>query len=184
MKRIQHDSQDIDWNNPDSIDNYRPEDEAEYLPEAAELHEIWQTTEKNYSAGIPGEIKDIYLYTCTTNSLFLSELINVPEDTLDRLDYIKEQAQEEQANWRREYAERIQHDDDLLKLDKFLTTGWGKFAVPPGFRYGDTKCFREDHYHNFKDSAVLLFESSQRKEWSKHIPFERILLLAGGFYWY
>ena len=184
MKRIQHDSQDIDWNNPDSIDNYRPEDEAEYLPEAAELHEIWQTTERHYSAGVPGEIKDIYLYPCTTNSLYLSELINVPEDTLDRLDYIKEQAQEEQANWRREYAERIQHDDDLLKLDKFLTTGWGKFAVPPGFRYGDTNNFREDHYHNFKDSGALLFESSQRKEWSKHIPFERILLLAEGFYWY
>jgi len=184
MKRIQHNSQDIDWNNPDSIDNYRPEDEAEYLPEAAELHEIWQTTERHYSAGIPGEIKDIYLYPCTTNSLFLSELINVPEDTLDRLDYIKEQAQEEQANWRREYAERIQHDDDLLRLDKFLTTGWGKFTVPPGFRYGDTIDVNGCKPYFDKETAALLFESSQRKEWSKHISFERILLLAEGFYWY
>jgi hypothetical protein len=40
MKRINRNNQNIDWNNPESIDNYRPEDEYEYLPNDTEIIDL------------------------------------------------------------------------------------------------------------------------------------------------
>jgi len=117
----------------------------------------------------------IRLFPCQDNDFLISELVNVPSDTKDRLDYIKEQAQEEKADWRPEYRERIQHDPDLMILDEFLTSGWGTFAYPTDTMYGDT---------NDPELARKLFDSATNKHLSDHIPFERILLLAEGFYWY
>ena len=39
MKRWNYNGQDINWNNPESIDRYCPEDEYEYLPEDEEVEE-------------------------------------------------------------------------------------------------------------------------------------------------
>ena len=169
MKRIRTNSQVIDWNNPESIDNYSPEDEYEYLPEDTDIADL---PNKDTS-------KEIYLYPCTDNSMFLAELIYVPDDTLDRLDYIKEQCQEESTEWHKEYIERIKHDDDLIKMNEFLTSGWGTFSVPVGYPRGDTLDIRFD-----KDLPEKLFNSAENKNLSKHISVERILQLSSGLRWY
>ena len=39
MKRWNYNGQDINWNDPESIDRYCPEDEYEYLPEDEEVEE-------------------------------------------------------------------------------------------------------------------------------------------------
>ena len=116
----------------------------------------------------------IRLFPCQDNDFLISELVNVPSDTKDRLDYIKEQAQEEKADWFEEYWERIQHDQDLIILNEFLTSGWGTFAYPTDTMYGDT---------NDPEFARKLFDSATNKHLSDHIPFERILILSDGFKW-
>ena len=61
----------------------------------------------------------IRLYPCTDNTANLAMLIDVPQETFDRLDYIKEQCQEEYTDWRDEYYERISDDEELQKADDF-----------------------------------------------------------------
>ena len=39
LKRWNYNGQDINWNDPESIDRYCPEDEYEYLPEDEEVEE-------------------------------------------------------------------------------------------------------------------------------------------------
>jgi len=176
MKRIRQCSQNIDWNNPESIDNYRPEDEYEYLPEDTEIVDE-ESVNPTYSSHT-GDTKEIHLYPCTDNSLFLTELIHVPDDTLDRLDYIKEQCQEEQSEWHKEYIERIKHDDDLVRMNTFLAKGWGRFSVPVGYPRGDTFDISFD-----KDLAEKLFDSAENKNLSKHLSVERVLQLSSGLRW-
>ena len=69
-------------------------------------------------------IMGIRLYPCTDNTANLAVLIDVPQDTFDRLDYIKEQCQEEYTDWYDEYYERISNDEELQKADDFLIYGW------------------------------------------------------------
>ena len=40
MKRWNYNGQDINWNDPESIDRYCPEDEYEYLPEDEEVIDL------------------------------------------------------------------------------------------------------------------------------------------------
>ena len=56
-------------------------------------------------------IMGIRLYPCTDNTANLAVLIDVPQETFDRLDYIKEQCQEEYTDWYDEYYERISDDE-------------------------------------------------------------------------
>ena len=40
LKRWNYNGQDINWNDPESIDRYCPEDEYEYLPEDEEVIDL------------------------------------------------------------------------------------------------------------------------------------------------
>tara|TARA_R100000995_G_scaffold71870_1_gene40564 strand:- start:87 stop:623 length:537 start_codon:yes stop_codon:yes gene_type:complete len=178
MKRIRTNSQVIDWNNPESIDNYSPEDEYEYLPEDTEIANE-EYVDPTYSSHT-GETKEIHLYPCTDNTANLAVLIDVPQDTFDRLDYIKEQCQEEKADWRDEYYERISDDEELQKADDFLTYGWGRFSVPVGYPRGDTfQLYGPDN-----DLALRLFNSATKKDVSKHLSPEYVIHISSGLRWY
>ena len=114
------------------------------------------------------------LYPCTDNTACLAELINVPQETFDRLDYIKEQCQEESTDWLDEYCERISNDKELQIADDFRTYGWGGFDYPTDTEYGDT-------FDN--DFASKLFNSTTKKDMSKHISIERVIQLSSGLRW-
>ena len=116
----------------------------------------------------------IRLYPRTDNTANLAVLIDVPQDTFDRLDYIKEQCQEEKANWRDEYYERISDDEELQKADDFLTYGWGIFDYPTDSEYGDT---------NDPNFALKLFDSANNKELSNHLSPEQVIQLSSGLHW-
>ena len=116
----------------------------------------------------------IRLYPCTDNTACLAELINVPQETFDRLDYIKEQCQEESTDWLDEYCERISNDKELQIADDFRTYGWSSFNYPTDTEYGDT--FDSDF-------ASRLFNSAANKDISKHISIERVIQLSSGFRW-
>ena len=116
----------------------------------------------------------IRLYPCTDNTANLAMLIDVPQETFDRLDYIKEQCQEEKADWRDEYYERISDDEELQKADDFLTFGWSIFEYPVGTLYGDT--FDPDF-------ASRLFNSAAKKDMSKHLSVEQVIQLSSGLRW-
>ena len=116
----------------------------------------------------------IRLYPCTDNTANLAMLIDVPQDTFDRLDYIKEQCQEEKADWYDEYYERISDDEELQKADDFLIYGWGGFDYPTDTEYGDT--FDPDF-------ASRLFNLATKKDISKHLSVEQVIQLSSGLRW-
>ena len=116
----------------------------------------------------------IRLYPRTDNTANLAVLIDVPQDTFARLDYIKEQCQEEKADWRDEYYERISDDEELQKADDFLTYGWGIFDYPTDSEYGDT----------FDSNFVSrLFNLATKKDISKHLSVEQVIKLSSGLRW-
>ena len=121
------------------------------------------------------------LYPDTDNTANLTELINVHEDTFDRLKYIEAQYKEEYPDdWYAHFYEHIEGDMDLEKANNFKLFGWGKFALskdPEGNyieEYGDTN----DH-----EFAYRLFDSANNKELSNHLSVERVLQLSSGFHW-
>jgi|GEM_PF-5628183 len=116
----------------------------------------------------------IRLYPCTDNTANLAMLIDVPQETFDRLDYIKEQCQEEYTDWHDEYYERISDDEELQKADDFRVFGWGIFNYPTDSEYGDT----------FKpDFASRLFNSATKKDMSKHLSVDQVIQLSSGLRW-
>ena len=119
-------------------------------------------------------IMGIRLYPRTDNTACLAMLIDVPQETFDRLDYIKEQCQEEKADWRDEYYERISDDEELQKADDFRVFGWSIFDYPTDSEYGDT--FDPDF-------ASRLFNSAAKKDMSKHLSVEQVIQLSSGFRW-
>ena len=116
----------------------------------------------------------IRLYPCTDNTANLAMLINVPQETFDRLDYIKEQCQEESSDWIEEYLERIGDDKELIKADHFRTYGWSIFNYPTDSEYGDT--FDSDF-------ALKLFNSAQNKIMSEHLSSKQVIHLSSGLRW-
>ena len=116
----------------------------------------------------------IRLYPCTDNTANLAMLIDVPQETFDRLDYIKEQCQEESADWLDEYCERISDDEELQKADDFRTYGWSSFDYPTDTEYGDTFDY---------DFASRLFNSTAKKDMSKHLSIEQVIQLSSGLRW-
>ena len=116
----------------------------------------------------------IRLYPCTDNTACLAVLIDVPQETFDRLDYIKEQCQEEKANWRDEYYERISDDEELQKANDFRVFGWSIFDYPTDSEYGDTVD---------PDFASRLFNSAAKKDMSKHLSVEQVIQLSSGLRW-
>ena len=121
------------------------------------------------------------LYPCTDNTANLTQLINVHEDTFDRLKYIKAQYKEEYPDdWYAHFYEHIEGDMDLEKANQFELFGWGKFALlrdPEGNyieEYGDT--FDPDF-------ALKLFNSATYKELSDHLSSEQVIQLSSGFRW-
>ena len=116
----------------------------------------------------------IRLYPRTDNTANLAVLIDVPQDTFDRLDYIKEQCQEEKADWRDEYYERISDDEELQKADDFLTYGWGIFDYPTDSEYGDTVG---------PDFALRLFNSAAKRDMSKRLSPEYVIHISSGLRW-
>ena len=119
-------------------------------------------------------VMSIRLYPCTNNTANLAVLIDVPQETFDRLDYIKEQCQEEKADWRDEYYERISDDEELQKADDFLIYGWGGFDYPTDTEYGDTLD---------SDFASRLFNLATKKDISKHLSVEQVIKLSSGLRW-
>jgi hypothetical protein len=101
-------------------------------------------------------------------------LIDVPQETFDRLDYIKEQCQEEYTDWYDEYYERISDDEELQKADDFRVFGWSIFDYPTDSEYGDT--FDSDF-------ASRLFNSAAKKDMSKHLSVEQVIKLSSGLRW-
>ena len=116
----------------------------------------------------------IRLYPCTDNTANLAMLIDVPQDTFDRLDYIKEQCQEEKSDWIEEYLERISDDEELIKADHFRTYGWSIFDYPTESEYGDT--FDPDF-------ALKLFNSARNKIVSEHLEPWQVIHLSSGLRW-
>ena len=116
----------------------------------------------------------IRLYPCTDNTANLAMLIDVPQNTFDRLDYIKEQCQEEYSDWIDEYLERISDDKELLKADNFRTYGWSIFDYPTDSEYGDTFDI---------DFALRLFNLATKKDISNHLSPEQVYLLSSGLRW-
>jgi hypothetical protein len=116
----------------------------------------------------------IRLYPCTDNTANLAMLIDVPQETFDRLDYIKEQCQEEYSDWIDEYLERISDDKELIKADNFRTYGWSIFDYPTDSEYGDT--FDPDF-------ALKLFNSAQNKIVSEHLEPWQVIHLSSGLRW-
>ena len=116
----------------------------------------------------------IRLYPRTDNTACLAMLIDVPQETFDRLDYIKEQCQEEKADWRDEYYERISDDEELQKADDFRVYGWSSFDYLTDSEYGDTVA---------PDFASRLFDSAAKKDMSKHLSVEQVVQLSSGFRW-
>ena len=121
------------------------------------------------------------LYPCTDNTANLTELINVHEDTFDRLKYIEAQYKEEYPDdWYAHFYEHIEGDMDLEKANHFKLFGWGKFTLsrdPEGNyieEYGDT---------NDSEFAYRLFVSANNKELSNHLSVERVLQLSSGLHW-
>tara|TARA_B000000609_G_C24152634_1_gene338346 strand:+ start:606 stop:986 length:381 start_codon:yes stop_codon:yes gene_type:complete len=121
------------------------------------------------------------LYPDTDNTANLTELINVPEDTFDRLKYIEEQYKDEYPDdWYAHYHDHIEGDGDLSKANHFKLFGWGKFNLlrdPEGNyieEYGDT---------NDPEFAYRLFVSANNKELSNHLSVERVLQLSSGLHW-
>ena len=119
-------------------------------------------------------VMSIRLYPCTDNTANLAMLIDVPQETFDRLDYIKEQCQEEYTDWYDEYYERISDDEELQKADDFLIYGWGGFDYPTDTEYGDT--FDSDF-------ASRLFNLATKKDISKHLSVEQVIKLSSGLRW-
>lgn len=117
----------------------------------------------------------IRLYPCTDNTANLAMLIDVPQETFDRLDYIKEQCQEEYTDWYDEYYERISDDEELQKADDFRVFGWGIFDYPTDSEYGDT--------FDSSDFASRLFNSAAKKDMSKHLSVEQVIKLSSGLRW-
>ena len=115
------------------------------------------------------------LYPDTDNTACLTELINVPEDTFDRLQYIEDQYKEEYPDdWYDEYYERISDDKELQKADDFRVFGWGIFDYPTDSEYGDT----------FKpDFASRLFNSATKKDMSEHLSVDQVIQLSSGLRW-
>ena len=121
------------------------------------------------------------LYPDTDNTANLTELINVPEDTFDRLKYIEAQYKEEYPDdWYAHFYEHIEGDMDLEKANHFKLFGWGKFALlrdPEGNyieEYGDTFDI---------DFALKLFDTTTNKELSNHLAPHQVYLLSSGFRW-
>ena len=121
------------------------------------------------------------LYPCTDNTANLTQLINVHEDTFDRLKYIKAQYKEEYPDdWYAHFYEHIEGDMDLEKANHFELFGWGKFALlrdPEGNyieEYGDTFDI---------DFALKLFDSANNKELSNHLSSEQVVQLSSGLRW-
>ena len=101
-------------------------------------------------------------------------LIDVPQDTFDRLDYIKEQCQEEKSDWIEEYLDRISDDEELIKADHFRSFGWSIFDYPTDSEYGDS----------FKpDFASRLFNSATKKDMSEHLAVDQVIQLSSGLRW-
>ena len=98
-------------------------------------------------------------------------LIDVPQSTFARLDYIKEQCQEEKADWYDEYYKRISDDEELQKADDFLTYGWGIFDYPTDSEYGDTVD---------PDFALRLFNSAAKRDMSKLLSPEYVIHISSG----
>ena len=101
-------------------------------------------------------------------------LIDVPQETFDRLDNIKEQCQEEKADWIEEYLERISDDKELIKADHFRTYGWSIFDYPTDSEYGDT--FDPDF-------ALRLFNSAAKRDMSKRLSPEYVIHISSGLRW-
>ena len=121
------------------------------------------------------------LYPCTDNTANLTQLINVHEDTFDRLKYIEAQYKEEYPDdWYAHFYEHIEGDADLEKANHFELFGWGKFALlrdPEGNyieEYGDTFDI---------DFALKLFDTTTNKELSNHLAPHQVYLLSSGFRW-
>ena len=122
------------------------------------------------------------LYPCTDNTANLEVLINVPQDTFDRLKYIKAQYQEEYPDdWHGHFYDHIEGDADLEKANNFEVHGWGKFDFLKDPRsgltieeYGDTFDF---------DFALELFDTATNKELSNHLSPEQVFRLSSGFRW-
>ena len=116
----------------------------------------------------------IRLYPCTDNTANLAMLIDVPQSTFARLDYIKEQCQEEKADWYDEYYKRISDDEELQKADDFRVFGWGIFDYPTDSEYGDTVD---------PDFALRLFNSAAKRDMSKRLSPEYVIHISSGLRW-
>ena len=122
------------------------------------------------------------LYPDTDNTANLTELINVPEDTFDRLQYIEDQYKEEYPDdWYAHYHDHIEGDGDLSKASHFKLFGWGKFAFLKDPRsglvieeYGETSDI---------DFALELFDTATNKELSNHLSPEQVFQLSSGLHW-
>ena len=122
------------------------------------------------------------LYPCTDNTANLEVLINVPQDTFDRLKYIKAQYQEENPDdWHAYFYDHIEGDTDLEKANNFEVHGWGKFDFLKDPRsglvieeYGETSDI---------DFALELFDTATNKELSNHLAPHQVYLLSSGFRW-
>ena len=122
------------------------------------------------------------LYPCTDNTANLEVLINVPQDTFDRLKYIKAQYQEEYPDdWHGHFYDHIEGDEDLEKANNFEVHGWGKFAFLKDPRsglvieeYGETSDI---------DFGSELFDTATNKELSNHLSPEQVFRLSSGFRW-
>ena len=121
------------------------------------------------------------LYPCTDNTANLTQLINVHEDTFDRLKYIEAQYKEEYPDdWYAHFYEHIEGDADLVKGNHFKLHGWGKFSLskdPKGNyieEYGDT---------SDPDFSLKLFDSANNIELSNHLSSEQVVQLSSGLRW-
>jgi hypothetical protein len=122
------------------------------------------------------------LYPCTDNTANLTQLINVHEDTFDRLKYIEAQYKEEYPDdWYAHFYEHIEGDADLEKANHFNLHGWGKFAFLKDPRsglvieeYGETSDI---------DFGLELFDTATNKQLSNHLSPEQVFTYSSGFRW-
>ena len=122
------------------------------------------------------------LYPCTDNTANLEVLINVPQDTFDRLKYIEAQYKEEHPDdWNPYFYEHIEGDEALEKANQFNLHGWGKFDFLKDPRsglvieeYGETSDI---------DFGSELFDTATNKELSNHLSPEQVFRLSSGFRW-
>ena len=122
------------------------------------------------------------LYPCTDNTANLEVLINVPQDTFDRLKYIEAQYKEEHPDdWYPYFYEHIKGDEALEKANQFNLHGWGKFDFLKDPRsglvieeYGETSDI---------DFGSELFDTATNKELSNHLSPEQVFRLSSGFRW-